>query len=81
MEKQLLNPALIENAFKIAPLVKDFPTSHLWLDYDCEADVLYISFKRPQQATHSEMLDEVGVLLNYRGEELVGMTIFEASKR
>lgn len=43
--------------------------------------VLYISFKRPQQATHSEMLDEVGVLLNYRWEELVGMTIFEASKR
>jgi uncharacterized protein YuzE len=51
------------------------------LDYDREADVLYISLKRPQQATHSEMLDDVGILLNYRQEELVGITILEASKR
>ena len=81
MEKQLLSPTLMQNVFKMAPLVKEFPTSRLWLDYDREADVLYISLKRPQQATHSEMLDEVGIVLNYRQEELVGITILEASKR
>lgn len=30
---------------------------HIWLDYDQEADVLYLSFRRPQQATDSELED------------------------
>ena len=51
-----------------------------WIDYDKEADVLYLSFDRPQKATDSEMLDN-GVLLRYKGEKLVGMTVLEASKR
>ncbi|HEC98393.1 MAG TPA: DUF2283 domain-containing protein [Nitrospirae bacterium] len=51
----------------------------MWIDYDKEADVLYISFKRPQKATDSEMLDN-GVLLRRKGDELVGITILEASK-
>jgi uncharacterized protein YuzE len=53
----------------------------LWLDYDEEADVLYISLQRPQKATDSIMLDDVGILLSYREEQLVGITVFEASKR
>ena len=52
----------------------------MWLDYDKEADVLYINFKKPQRATDSEMLEN-GVLLRYRDAELVGITIMEASKR
>jgi hypothetical protein len=27
----------------------------LWMDYDEEGDVLYISFRRPQKATDSRM--------------------------
>ena len=53
---------------------------HLWVDYDEEADVLYISFERPQDATDTEMTDD-GILLRYRGDKLVGLTILEASKR
>jgi uncharacterized protein YuzE len=49
-------------------------------DYDAEADVLYISFERPQDATDSEMLED-GILLRYRGKKLVGMTVLEASRR
>lgn len=56
------------------------PETKMWIDYDKEADVLYISFKRPQRATDSEMLEN-GVLLRYKGDELVGITILEASKR
>jgi uncharacterized protein YuzE len=52
----------------------------MWVDYDKEADVLYISFKRPQKATDSEMLEN-GILLRYRGNEIVGNTVLEASKR
>ncbi|MBW1714621.1 MAG: DUF2283 domain-containing protein [Deltaproteobacteria bacterium] len=57
-----------------------FPKDKLWIDYDKEADVLYLSFERPQKATDSEMLDN-GVLLRYKRDKLVGITILEASKR
>jgi uncharacterized protein YuzE len=50
------------------------------VDYDAEADVLYISFQRPQQATDTEMTEE-GILLRYKGDELVGMTILAAAAR
>ena len=36
-------------------------------DYDREADMLYISFARPQQATDTDMTDE-GFLLRYRDD-------------
>ena len=51
-----------------------------WVDYDAEADVLYASLKRPQKATDSVMTDN-GVLLRYRGDQLVGVTILEALAR
>ncbi len=50
------------------------------MDYDREADVLYISFRRPQQATDTKTTDE-GVLLRYHGKELIGITVLEASTR
>ena len=57
-----------------------FPSRRFWVDYDEEADVLYISFRRPQKATDSEMSDE-GILLRYRGKELVGVTVLDVSAR
>jgi uncharacterized protein YuzE len=62
------------------PLLLDFPTPRFWVDYDQEADVLYISFERPQNATDSEMTDD-GILLRYRDDQLVGVTILDASTR
>ena len=50
------------------------------VDYDKEADVLYISLHHPQRATDSKMLDN-GILLRYRERKLVGITILDASKR
>ena len=52
----------------------------LWLpmDYDEEADVLYVSFRRPQKATDSRM--EGDLMYHYRDEELVGVTILHASQ-
>ncbi|HUV00187.1 MAG TPA: DUF2283 domain-containing protein [Bacteroidales bacterium] len=63
----------------VSHLIK-MPESKMWIDYDKEADVLYISFKRPQRTTDSEMLEN-GVLLRYKGNELVGITVLDASKR
>lgn len=62
------------------PLLISFPAQRFWVDYDREADVLYVSFQRPQKATDSEMTDD-GVLLRYRNDELVGVTVLDASTR
>jgi len=80
MEKELLAPPVLEQIFQAAPYLTRLPTERLWVDYDSEADVLYLSFERPQRATDSEMLDN-GILLRYRGPKLVGITVFDASKR
>jgi uncharacterized protein YuzE len=45
----------------------------IWIDYDAEADVLYLSFRKPQQATDSELEDNV--VRHYRDGELVGVTV------
>ena len=44
-----------------------------WIDYDEEADVSYISLKRPQKATDTKLLAEKGILLRYRDKDLVGV--------
>jgi uncharacterized protein YuzE len=42
--------------------------------------VLYVRLDRPQEATDSEMTED-GILLRYREDRLVGVTILEASAR
>lgn len=74
-----INNTLKEITGMVSHLIK-LPESKMWIDYDKEADVLYVSFKRPQRATDSEMLEN-GVLLRYIEDELVGITVLEASKR
>lgn len=56
------------------------PAKKLWLDYDREVDVLYVHFEEQPASTHSEMTDE-GILLDYRDDTLVGLTILDASER
>ena len=34
---------------RVVPFLIGFPVSRFWVDYDEEADVLYISFARPQE--------------------------------
>jgi len=71
---------IIPDILKATPYILKLSAPRIWIDYDEEADVLYISFKRPQKATDSEMLDN-GVILRYRDGELVGITVLDASKR
>ena len=63
----------------VAQLVK-LPKRRMWIDYDDGADVLYISFRKPQRATDSRMRDD-GILVHWRGKEIVGLTILDASER
>ncbi len=50
----------------------------IWIDYDKEADVLYMSFRKPQRATETVELDD-DMLLRKDGEKIVGLTILNAS--
>ena len=68
------------SVFQAIPMLIDFPARHFTVDYDREADVLYISFDTPQQATDAEMT-EGGHILRYRGDKLVGITVLNASAR
>ena len=73
-----IDPKISSSVFRAVPLLIDFPASRFWVDYDREADVLYISFQRPQKATDTEMTDD-GILLRYRDSQLVGITVLDAS--
>lgn len=71
----------VSGAIALARQSATLPASKMWLDYDDEADVLYLSFRRPQEATDTVDLQDEGILLRYRGEELVGVTVLDASLR
>jgi len=79
METARIDKTLKEVYELVSHFIKLSETKML-VDYDKEADVLYLSFKKPQKATDSEMLSN-GVLLRYKGDELMGITVLEASKR
>lgn len=49
------------------------------LDYDEEADVLYLSFGEPQAAITEEM-GNIGVRVDPQTNEIVGLTIIEFLK-
>ena len=56
------------------------PSTHVWSDYDDEADVLYLSFEKPQCADDSMMEDD-GNIYHYRKNHLVGITLPNARQR
>ena len=80
MAKTILENESLREVYKTAPHLIKFPARRFWVDYDEEADVLYISLQHPQRATDSKMLDN-GILLRYREKKLVGITILDVSKR
>jgi uncharacterized protein YuzE len=70
----------LDDFYQIAWHFTNLPENRMWIDYDKESDVLYLSFKRPQKASDSVMTEN-GVLLRYKDKDLVGITILDASKR
>lgn len=56
------------------------PYSQIWSDYDEGADVLYLSFAKPQCASDSVMEDD-GNIYHYRADRLVGITLPNARTR
>lgn len=63
----------------ILEILRSNDSATLWVDYDREADALYLNFERPQHADDSEMSDD-GVVTRYRADRVVGYTILNAGK-
>jgi uncharacterized protein YuzE len=70
----------IQNYLKLLPNVRQSPESSVWMSYDQEADVLYVSYRKPSVATDSEITQD-DVIVRYEGDEIVGLTILHASHR
>ena len=74
------SPAVVQTLLRSAEHFLKLSVKQMWFDFDEEADVLYVSFERPQGAPDSE-LDDNGVVARYRGDRLVGVTILNARQR
>lgn len=70
----------INNCISLASNMAKLPTNHVWIDYDKEADVLYISFRKPQRASKTIETDD-DILIRKDGKDIVGLTILNASMR
>ena len=69
----------VSHCVDFATKVLKLNAQHVWLDYDKEADVLYISFRKPQRATKTIEMDDV--IVRKDGRDIVGLTILNASSR
>lgn len=70
----------LDRVLNFVPQALQLHQKNIWLSYDEEADVLYLNFKKPSHADDTELLDN-DVLVRYEGEDVVGITIMNASKK
>lgn len=80
MAKEVLAPKSLDHLLQAVSHLVKLPKNHMWLDYDEEADVLYLHFEEKPSSTHSEMRED-GVIFDYNGNRLVGITVLDASRR
>lgn len=67
---------------QIVSVIPDFlrlKAPQLWLDYDEEADVLYVNFQKPVPAADSTLLEN-NIIQREKNGKLIGLTILNASK-
>ncbi len=69
-----------EKISALVPHLLGIPHKKLWVDYDEEADVLYVDFKKPSHADDSELTDD-DTIIRYEKGQVVGITFLNAKKR
>jgi len=74
-----VNSTAMKGILRAVPALLEMP-AQMWVDYDADADVLYLAFDRPQKATDSELRDD-GIIIHRRQRRVVGVTILDASQR
>jgi len=77
MEK--VNLKQIKQIVSVIPDFLKVAAPQLWLDYDREADVLYVNFQKPEKAADSTLLEN-NIIQRERNGKLIGVTILNASE-
>jgi len=80
MATKIKSEEIIKTCLGLSSDIIKLPSEHIWVDYDKEADVLYLSFRKPQRAKKTVEIDD-DVLIRKDGEKIVGITILNASTR
>ncbi len=73
-------PVEVKKILTLVPELLDVPYPRIWTSYDKEADVLYISFKKPGHADDSELTDD-DIIIRYEKGIVIGITILNASRK
>jgi uncharacterized protein YuzE len=80
MALEAINEQGFADLLTAVPNLLKLHQTRMWLDYDADVDVLYLHFEEKPSSNHSEMRDD-GIVLDYRDDHLVGLTVLEASSR
>ena len=73
-------PVQLSNFLDAIPAVLQAPHRSMQCTYDEPADVIYMNFEPGAEATDSELGPD-DIIVRYRGEEIIGLTILHASRR
>ena len=80
MATKLKKDEMIQTCLGLSSDIIKLMVEHIWIDYDKEADVLYLSFRKPQKAKTTIETDD-DILIRKDGNRIVGITILNASTR
>ncbi|MGF1525125.1 MAG: DUF2283 domain-containing protein [Leptolyngbyaceae cyanobacterium] len=70
-----------QDYLKFLPILHDLPKRPFLMLYDSEADVLYIDFHNPPKSSSDSELTDEDIVVRYDDEdEIVGLTILNASR-
>jgi len=79
MEEKIIHQ--IQNSLSgLFPLMEKQKKRHLVIDYDKEADVLYLSFDLPQKADETEFFSD-DILIRKKSNKVVGLTLLNFKKK
>lgn len=80
MATKMIDNKIVQTCLALSQDIMKLPADHMWIDYDKEADVMYLSFRRPQRAKKTIEADN-DILIRKDGNKIVGITILNASAR
>ncbi|MEA5509865.1 DUF2283 domain-containing protein [Crocosphaera sp. UHCC 0190] len=71
----------LQSYLQLAKVVSYLPKQDFWTAYDAEADVLYINFHQPALSADDSELTDDDIIIRYQGDEIIGLTILNVTKR
>jgi len=79
MEEKIIHK--IQNSLSgLFPLMEKQKKRHLVIEYDQEADVLYLSFDLPQKADETEFFSD-DILIRKKSNKVIGLTLLNFKKK